>query len=173
MWKNFCANPPGLLTHRMRRGFTLIEMMVVLAIIAIVALMAMPSPDPTLTRKQVSESLELIEDYKGLVAFYHKTTLKFLSDNQEAGIPEADKLLGNYVDRIELEKGAFHLHFGNKAHPNLKEKWLSVRPVVVKDSPQSPMSWICGNSAVPEGMQAIGDNKTNIDIKDLPLSCRI
>ena len=48
------------------KGFTLIEMMVVVAIIAILALMALPSPQPLLARQQVSESLSLIEDYKKL-----------------------------------------------------------------------------------------------------------
>lgn len=76
------------------RGFTLIEMMIVLAIIAILAMIAIPSQDPIVVRKQVIESLEIIEDYKKLVSFYHKSTLIFLKDNKEAGIPEADKLLG-------------------------------------------------------------------------------
>lgn len=154
-------------------GFTLIEMMVVVAIIAILALMALPTPDPAISRKQVSESLDLIEDYKRLVAFYQKSTQVFLKDNKEAGIPAPDKLLGNYVDRIDFKDGAFHLHFGNKAHPNIKNKTLSVQPIMVKGSPESPISWICGKAAVPEGMQAVGENRTDIDVKDLPLNCRI
>jgi type IV pilus assembly protein PilA len=42
----------------------------------------------------------------------------------------------------------------------------------VKDSPTSPISWICGYSATPEGMMAVGDNLTNVDKKFLPLGCR-
>jgi type IV pilus assembly protein PilA len=154
-------------------GFTLIEMMVVVAIIAIIALMAMPSPDPTFARRQVIESMELIEDYKKLVAFYHKSTQVFLKDNQEAGMPAPEKLLGNYVDRIDFERGAFHLHFGNKAHPSIKNKTLSVQPIMVPDSPESPISWICGKAAVPAGMKAVGENRTDLELKDLPLNCRI
>lgn len=154
-------------------GFTLIEMLVVIAIIAILAMIAMPSPDPTIARKQVIESIELIEDYKKLVAFYHKSMQVFLKNNQEAGMPAADKLLGNYVDRIDLKDGAFHVHFGNKAHANIKNKTLSIRPIMVNDSPESPISWICGKAAVPSGMQAVGENRTDIEVKDLPLNCRI
>lgn len=155
------------------RGFTLIEMMVVVAIIAILALMALPSPDPAIARKQVTESMELVEDYKKLVAFYHKSAQVFLQNNQEAGIPAADKILGNYLDRVDLVNGAFHLHFGNKAHPEIKNKTLSIQPIMVTDSPQSPISWICGKAAVPQGMQAVGENRTDIEIKNLPLNCRI
>lgn len=155
------------------RGFTLIEMMVVVAIIAILALMALPSPDPAIARKQVSESIELIEDYKKLVAFYHKSTQVFLANNQEAGMPAADKILGNYIDRVELVNGAFHLHFGNKAHPEIKNKTLSIQPIIVTGSPESPISWICGKAAAPPGMQAVGENRTDIEIKSLPFNCRI
>jgi len=154
-------------------GFTLIEIMVVVAIIAILAMMALPSPDPAIARKQVVESMELIEDYKKLVAFYNKSTQVFLKDNKEAGIPAADKLLGNYVDRIDLKDGAFHIHFGNKAHPNIKGKTLSVQPIMVQGSPESPISWICGKAAVPMNMKAVGENRTDLELKDLPLNCRI
>lgn len=155
------------------RGFTLIEMMVVVAIIAILALIALPSPEPAIARKQVVESLGLIEDYKKLVEYYHKSAHVFLKNNDHAKIPPADKLLGNYVDRIELNDGAFHIRFGNKAHPEIKNKTLSVRPLVVKGSPESPMSWNCGRAAVPSNMQAVGEDRTDIDIKNLPLDCRL
>ncbi|WP_049629644.1 pilin [Cellvibrio sp. pealriver] len=158
---------------KVKNGFTLIEMMVVVAIIAIIALMAMPTPDPTISRRQVTESVELISDYKKLVEFYYKSANVFLKNNQEANIPPPDKLLGNYVDRIDLKDGAFHLRFGNKAHPELKGKTLSIQPIVVKDSPESPISWNCGKAEAPPGMQAVGENRTDIDIKHLPLNCRI
>lgn len=155
------------------RGFTLIEMLVVLAIIAILSVMALPSAVPTVARKQVLESLELIKDYKNDVELDFKDSLIFPADNIAAGIPKPEFLIGNYVNKIELQQGAFHIYFGSKAHPGIKDKILTVRPIVVKGSPESPMSWICGYSAVPEGMLAASANKTTVEFKYLPLSCRI
>ncbi|MES2675889.1 MAG: prepilin-type N-terminal cleavage/methylation domain-containing protein [Pseudomonadota bacterium] len=154
------------------RGFTLIEMLVVLAIIAILSLLALPSAEPTVARKQVLESLDLIEDYKKGVVVYFKATLNFPKDNLAAGMPKPEFLIGNFVNKIELQQGGFHIYFGGKAHPAIKDKILTVRPVVVKGSPQSPISWICGYSVVPEGMLAASANKTTVEFKYLPISCR-
>lgn len=153
-------------------GFTLMEMMVVLAIIAILAVFMMPVPQDNITRKQIAESLELIELYKKQLTLNYQTSSSFPDSNKDADIPEPEKLIGNFVTKIELKQGAFHLYFGNKAHLNLKEKIISVRPIRVKGSPESPISWICGLSPVPEGMEAVGNDLTNIDRKFLPLACR-
>ncbi len=153
-------------------GFTLMEMMVVLAIICILAVFALPIPQDNLSRKQITESIELIEGYKKSVSLFYQTNLEFPNDNEAAEIPKANQLIGNFVTQIELQDGAFHLYLGNKIHTSLKDKVLSIRPIIVNESPSSPISWICGYSRVPEGMMAIGDNLTNVDRKFLPLGCR-
>ncbi len=153
-------------------GFTLIEMLVVVAIIAILSVLALPAAEPKVARAQVLESLELIDEYKKSVAVYFKATLNFPKDNLEAGIPKAEFLIGNYVDKIDLLQGAFRIHFGSKAHATLKDKTLTVRPIVVKGSPESPMSWVCGYSAIPEGMLASSLDRTTADPKFLPTYCR-
>lgn len=152
-------------------GFTLLEMMAVLAIMAILLLMALPSFEVKHSREQVNESLELIQPLKDSVRLFYLAEHKFPRTNLEAGIPKAEFLIGNYIQAIVLENGAFHITFGNKVHAKLKHKILSVRPMVVKDSPESPISWVCGNDGVPVGMIAVGINKTDVLSNHLPINC--
>lgn len=153
------------------RGFTLLEMMVVVAIIAILAGLALPSFESRVIRKQILESVELIKPLKDRITILHSTTGMFPKDNKDAGIPEPEKLLGNYVQRVDLVEGALHITFGNKATPKLKDKIYSLRPIVVTGSPESPISWICGYATVPEGMQAVSENRTNVEGSYAPLIC--
>jgi hypothetical protein len=48
----------------------------------------------------------------------------------------------------------------------------SLRPLVVKGSPQSPMAWACGDSATPSGMAPVGKNRITLKPMFLPSSCR-
>lgn len=153
------------------RAFTLIEMLVVLAIIAILLTISLPTFEAKNLRAQTVESVELIKTLKDSVNVFYVSAKKFPRNNSESGIPKAEHLVGNYVQKIELENGAFHIFFGNKANVKLKDKVLSVRPMVVKDSPESPISWLCGNSPVPEGMVAVGVNNTNVPNYLLPINC--
>ncbi len=152
-------------------GFTLLEMMAVLAVMAILLLISLPSFESKNTRAQINESIELIKPLKDSMALFYLAEHKFPRTNLEAGIPKAEFLIGNYVQTIVLENGAFHITFGNKVHAKLKNKILSVRPMVVKDSPESPISWLCGNDVAPTGMIAIGSNKTDIANSNLPMNC--
>ena len=153
-------------------GFTLIEMIVVLAVVAILLTLALPDNSGAIVRTQVRESVNLLDGLQPAVADRYRLTGEFPRDNEAAGIPPAEKIKGNFVSQVVLRKGAFHIEFGNKIRADLAGKRLSVRPVYVQDSPQSPVSWICGNDSVPAGMAAAGENHTDIDINFLPYSCR-
>lgn len=152
-------------------GFTMIELLVVLAIIAILSTIAIPSFESRNIRVQSVESIDLIKTLKESVNAFYILEKKFPRNNLQAGIPKAEHLIGNYVKRIDFENGAFHITFGNRANSNIKDKIVSIRAMVVKDSPESPISWICGNAQVPEGMVAVGENKTSVLGGYLPFGC--
>lgn len=156
-----------------QRGFTLIEMMVVILLIGLLAAMAIPYLMGSVQREQIEESMTLVEPYKPLIDAYYKFYGLFPEDELEVdGIPLAHKIIGNYITRVDLHHGAMHLRFGNKAHPDLEGKTLTVRPVYVHNSEYSPVSWICGFDAIPAGMRAAGDNLTDIPATALPFICR-
>jgi type IV pilus assembly protein PilA len=154
------------------RGFTLIELMVVVSIMGILAAVAIPSYQTYITRAQVTEALVIADELKTSVKDYYKYKGEFPETNSQAGIPDSKFLIGNYVTSIELANGAFHITLGNKVNKNLDGKVLTLRPVVVSGSPASPYSWLCGNSQAVKGMTGVGDNRTDIKEAFLPAACR-
>ena len=158
--------------ERFALGFTLIEMMVVLGIIAVLALMLLPNTIDAQVRGQVAEALPLAEVAQKPVAAAW-TLLKILpADNAAAGLPPADKIVGNLVSGVAVEGGAIHITFGNRANSRIRGKVLTLRPAVVEDAPVVPVAWICGNAPVPEKMTVKGVNKTNLPTGHLPVKCR-
>jgi type IV pilus assembly protein PilA len=160
-------------TTRIRHGgFTLIELMVVVAIMGIMATLAMPSYQDRIIRAQVKEALSLASFAQEGVQAFQRTHRKLPANNAEAGLPPADKIVGNHVVGVRVEAGATHLSFGNNANRNLAGKTLTLRPAIVKDHPQVPIAWVCGQAGVPAQMQAMGDNRTDLPLEFLPVDCR-
>lgn len=153
-------------------GFTLIELMVVVAIIGILASVAIPSYSSYTIRAQVAEALMLVDELKPSIRDYYKERGAFPEDNEVAGVPAPQYLLGQYVAGIDVDNGAMHVHFGNKIHSRLTGLTLTIRPVYVTDNPTSPIAWNCGPSPVPGGMSAAGDDLTDVAAQFLPSVCR-
>jgi type IV pilus assembly protein PilA len=156
----------------LRQGFSLIELMVVVAIIAILALMAVPIYHDKYVREQVVEAMRLTEIAKGPVATAWTTTRTLPSDNAAAGLPTPDKVVSNYVQSLTVEAGAIHIVFGNQANGALRGMTLSLRAAVVEDAPIVPVAWVCGYAQVPEKMVTSGTNRTNVPKVWLPVNCR-
>ena len=156
----------------MRRGFTLIEMMVVLAVICILALMAFPTYQDKIVRDQVLEALPLADIVKAPVAASWALLRVFPPDNAAAALPPPEKIVSNLVSSVALEGGAIHITFGNRANGALRGKVLTLRPAVVEDAQIVPVSWICGGAPVPGNMTAKGVNRTSVPLNYLPLKCR-
>lgn len=153
-------------------GFTLIELMIVVAIIGILASIALPSYQDYTMRAQLVEALTLASELKINIKDYHKSHGRFPINNEDAGLPQAEYLIGNFVESIVVENGALHVKLGNKINQNLVGKTLSLRPLVVPQSPTSPISWNCGSAKAPKGMAAVGEDRTTVDNKHLPTICR-
>ncbi|HSI25671.1 MAG TPA: pilin [Methylotenera sp.] len=153
-------------------GFTIVEMMVVVAILAILAMVAVPSGIERIIREQVAAAIPLAEAAKEPAAAQWKATKTLPANNQAAGLPAPDKVVSNFVSNLVVDKGVIHMTFGNKARSLLQGKILSIRPAVIEESSAVPVAWVCGNAPAPAKMTLLGDNKTNIDPKFLPFACK-
>ena len=153
-------------------GFTMLEMMAVVAVIGILAMIALPSYLDRIVREQIKEALPLADIAKQPIAASWSLSQTFPVDNASAGLPPAEKIVANYVSAVAVENGAIHITFGNRANGAIAGKILTLRPAVVEDTPIVPIAWACGYAEAPEKMTVKGENRTSIPEKLLPFECR-
>ncbi len=83
-----------------QKGFTLIELMIVIAIIGILAVIALPAYQDYTARAQVSEAISLMEGQKSAVVEYYADKGAWPTGNTQAGI--ATSIQGKYVEKVEV-----------------------------------------------------------------------
>jgi type IV pilus assembly protein PilA len=155
-----------------RRGFTLIEMMAVVAVIAILATLAIPSFQDRIVRGQIVEAVTLADVAKPPIAASWAIAHAMPVDNAAAGLPSADKIVGNLVTSVAVDNGAIDITFGNRANASIRGKVLTLRPAVVADAPVVPIAWVCGHAGAVDKMTAMGTDHTDVPEHFLPLNCR-
>ncbi|EMT2769665.1 pilin, partial [Neisseria gonorrhoeae] len=92
--------------NTLQKGFTLIELMIVIAIVGILAAVALPAYQDYTARAQVSEAILLAEGQKSAVAGYCPNHGKWPENNGDAGVASSPTdIKGKYVESVTVEKG--------------------------------------------------------------------
>lgn len=123
-------------------GFTLIELMIVVAIIAILAAIAIPAYQNYLIRAQVSEGMTLAGGAKAAVWDFVANTGQFPTNNQSAGLPSAGSIRGTYVSKVDVSGGQITVSYDNPGtNMAIKQQILVLSPTMGSGS----ITWDCTN----------------------------
>ena len=104
---------------KVQQGFTLIELMIVVAIIGILASLAIPAYQSYTIRAQISEGLNLASPLKNAVATFYNENGSFPADNTEAALETAASYQGNYVQSMSVNNGVVEILYGNDANAQI------------------------------------------------------
>jgi type IV pilus assembly protein PilA len=150
----------------MQKGFTLIELMIVIAIIGILAAIAIPAYQDYTIRAQVSEGPSLAASAKTAVAEFYTNAGNFPANNTSAGLSSAASITGNYVSSVAVANGLITITYSNtapqRANSAINNETLALSPFTTAGS----VHWSCTTS--PGGAAMANP----VLAKYLPSSCR-
>jgi type IV pilus assembly protein PilA len=154
-----------------QKGFTLIELMIVVAIIGILAAIAIPAYQDYVIRSQVTEGLNLAGAVKAGVAESFANTGAFPTTLALAGVTNLPS--GKYVSALAVGAGgAINITYGGQANTKIAGLILTLLPGT---SANNDVIWICGNaptSTITSFTSGGGANGTNVPNNYLPKACR-
>jgi len=140
------------MSNRVQKGFTLIELMIVVAIIGILAAIAIPAYQDYTIRAQVTEGLNLASSAKAAVAETFSSTSVWPANNTDAGLDGTPaNISGKYVVSVGVSAGGqITVTYGNQAHANIggaaaADETLIITPFT---SPNGDVSWQCGSFVI-------------------------
>jgi type IV pilus assembly protein PilA len=163
-----------------QKGFTLIELMIVVAIIGILAAIAIPAYQDYTIRAQVTEGLSLASAAKTAVAEFYMNEGVPPVGRLEAGMEEVATLTsGQYVQSVDITNGLITITYGNEANALINGETLTLTPY---ETGENSVVWYCGGSlddALPayallgtQGGVPAAAGATSLEDKYLPSTCR-
>ncbi|HFC7836765.1 TPA: pilin [Neisseria meningitidis] len=160
--------------NTLQKGFTLIELMIVIAIVGILAAVALPAYQDYTARAQVSEAILLAEGQKSAVTEYYLNHGIWPANNNSAGVATSTDIKGKYVQKVEVKNGVVTAQMASSNVNNeIKGKKLSLWAKRQDGS----VKWFCGqpvtrNANNNDAVTAATDNNGKINTKHLPSTCR-
>ncbi len=122
------------------KGFTLIELMIVIAIIGILAAIAIPQFSKYRTRAFKCEGYSLIKPIRNDVIDYLEHTGKFPADNVQCGIAKSSYIKGKYVNSISVSNGTLTILF-NDTQETLQDEFIKMIPQINTQNPTGAIVW--------------------------------
>ncbi len=137
-----------------QQAFTLIELMIVVAIIGILAAIAIPAYQDYTIRSQISEGLSLSGAAKASIGEFYASRGVFPSDNTEAGMEAPGEIAGKYVSSVAAAANVITVTFGNDAHATITANAVDL----IATENFGTIRWVCTGIGIAN--------------KHLPASCR-
>lgn len=156
---------------KMSRGFTLIELMIVVAIIGILASIAIPAYLNYTVRSQVTEGLNLAGPLKAAIAEHYAQRGEMPADF--AAFADASPS-GKYVDRFDWNGSALLIEYGGQSAEQLRDPAHNVLALAVGVTASGTLVWQCGHGPQSGGgtFVADADSLTTVEARYLPAACR-
>ena len=154
---------------QVQKGFTLIELMIVIAIIGILAAIAIPAYQNYTIRSQVTEGLTLADGWKTAIAEYYANTGNWPAQGNLTGTSVST---GKYESGVTvITGGVVEITYGGQANSKLSGEILDIVPYT---NANGDVLWRCGKATAPSGTgvsAATSTNNSNVSAQFLPTSC--